>query len=222
MDEQLLSRGGVSGGSRGASPVAGARSRGVGILVVAVAYYAAAQIGYALDVAGPVAAIVWFPVGVAIAALALGGVGLWPGVLIGDLLVNDYGALPLGTALLQTCGNVLEVVVAALLIRRISAHRPPLGSPAGLGRLGLALAVGTAISATVGVAAQLLGGVIDSGEASSVWRTWWLGDMAGAVTLVPLAPPWVPPPSRGWWRGRVPEAVAAFVALWVICQLVFN
>src|SRR3954453_2087780 len=81
-----------------------------GMLALTVAYFAAAQVGYALDLAGPVGSIVWFPAGVGIAFLALGGPGLWPGALIGDLLVNDYGALPLGTALAQSIGNVLEVV----------------------------------------------------------------------------------------------------------------
>jgi signal transduction histidine kinase len=200
--------------------ITGVRARW--ILLTAVAYYAAGQIGYGLDVAGPVAAIVWFPAGVGIAALAVGGLPLWPGVLIGDLLVNDYGALPLGTALLQTAGNLTEVLVAAALIRRIPATRPALGSPGGLGRLGLALAAGTAISATVGVCAQLLGGVIESGEVASVWRTWWLGDLAGAAVLVPLALAWLPPPPRAWWSGRVPEAVVTVLVVAAVCQLVFT
>ena len=51
------------------------------------------------------AAVVWLPAGVGIAALYLGGNRLWPGVLIGDLLANDYGALPVGTALLQTAAT---------------------------------------------------------------------------------------------------------------------
>ena len=80
------------------------------VLALAAAYYGAAELGYALEVAGPVAAIVWLPVGVGIAALYLGGTRLWPGVLIGDLLANDYGALPVGTALVQTCGNLAEVI----------------------------------------------------------------------------------------------------------------
>src|SRR3954451_10695457 len=89
------------------------------IALLAALYYGAAQVGYALDIAGPVAAIIWLPAGVGIAFLAVGGPQLWPGVLIGDLLVNDYNVLPLGTALMQTAGNVLEAVVAAVLIRRV-------------------------------------------------------------------------------------------------------
>ena len=75
------------------------------VVALAAAYYGAAQVGYALEFAGPVAAVVWLPVGVGIAFLYLGGPALWPGVLLGDLLANDYGVLPLGTALGQTCGT---------------------------------------------------------------------------------------------------------------------
>src|SRR4051794_31800422 len=222
MDEQLLSRGGVA---RWRMPAMLGGVRAPWIPVAALAYYLAAQLGYALDIAGPVAAIVWFPAGVGIAALAIGGLGLWPGILIGDLLVNDYAALPLGTTVLQTTGNLGEVLLAAWLIRRLPAACPPLASAGGLGRLGLALLAGTAVSASVGVTAQLLGGVIAWAELGSVWRTWWLGDLAGAVVLVPLAlawsPPPPPPPPRAWWGRRVPEALAALAALAVTCQLVF-
>src|SRR6478672_13479095 len=88
----------------------------LGVAVLAALYYASARIGIDLNFAGPVAAIVWPPVGVGIAFLYLRGVWYWPGVLIGDLLVNDYSAIPLGSAVSQTCGNVLEVVIATLLI----------------------------------------------------------------------------------------------------------
>src|SRR5215211_8603172 len=84
-----------------------------GVVALAGAYYAAANLGYELEFAGPVAAIVWLPAGVAISFLSLGGLRLWPGVLVGDLLANDYSALPLGSALGQTVGNMLEVLVAA-------------------------------------------------------------------------------------------------------------
>ena len=46
------------------------------------------------------------------------GTRLWPGIVIGDLLVADFST-PLGTVLGQTVGNTLEVVVAALLLRRL-------------------------------------------------------------------------------------------------------
>ena len=62
------------------------------VLALAAAYYGAAELVFWLEVGGPVAAVVWLPAGVGIAAIYLGGNRLWPGVLIGDLLANDYGA----------------------------------------------------------------------------------------------------------------------------------
>src|SRR5690349_9060859 len=72
-------------------------------------YYAAAQIGYTLKFTGAVAAIVWLPVGVGIGFLYLGGLSLWPGVLIGDLLADQWDKLPLGSGIGQSIGNVCEV-----------------------------------------------------------------------------------------------------------------
>src|SRR3954454_15924648 len=106
---------------------------------LAITYYAAAQLGFALEFAGPVAAIVWLPVGVAISFLYLGGLGLWPGVLVGDLLANDYSALPLGSALGQTVGNLAEILIATLLLRRLVPRGSPLESVGGLGRMLIAI-----------------------------------------------------------------------------------
>jgi len=47
----------------------------------------------------------------AAAFLYLRGPALWPGVVIGDLLVNNYSELPVGSAIGQSFGNLLEVVI---------------------------------------------------------------------------------------------------------------
>src|SRR5690348_10854524 len=79
-----------------------------GIAALAGLYYGSAKLGYTLKFTGPVAAIVWLPVGVGTSFLCLFGLRFWPGLVIGDLLANEYSAVPLGSALGQTCGNVLE------------------------------------------------------------------------------------------------------------------
>jgi signal transduction histidine kinase len=191
----------------------------LGIAVLTGAYYGAAQLGYALEVAGPVAAIVWLPVGVGIAFLYLGGLWLWPGVLIGDLLVNQYSVVPLGSALGQTCGNLLEVLVAVILLRRLVPFGSPLDTIDGIMRMLVALAAGTAVSATIGTLVQLLGNVIDGGALPTVWRTWWLGDLTGALVLVPLAIAWHRLPRPGWLRGRRVEAALLLGTVVVVSEL---
>jgi len=180
----------------------------VGVASLAGLYYASAKMGYLLEFAGPVAAILWLPVGVGIAFLYLGGLRYWPGVLIGDLFANNYMALPVGSALGQTCGNMLEVLLATVLLRRLVRRGSPLESVSGVGWLVVAIVAGTALSATVGALSLLLGDVITWHAAPKVWRTWWLGDSSGALIVVPLALAWYRPLVRRWQRGRVLEAVA--------------
>jgi signal transduction histidine kinase len=177
------------------------------IVGLAAAYYVAAHVGYEFEFAGPVAAIMWLPVGVAISFLYLGGIGLWPGVLVGDLLVNDYGALPLGSAIGQTAGNVLEALVATLLMRRLIRDGPPLGSVRNLGRMVLAIG---------------LGGVVSAGDVPDVWRTWWLGDFAGALVVVPAALAWYRPLPRHWSRARAIEAAVMILAVAGVSELAFG
>jgi signal transduction histidine kinase len=203
-------------------PARGVRGRYVaGVLVLAGLYYGAAKLGYELKFAGPVAAIVWLPVGVAIAFLFLGGLRFWPAALVGDLLANDYSALPLGSALGQTLGNMLEVVVAVVLLRRVAPRRSLLDTVHGLGRLLAAIAAGSAVSATVGSLSLRAGDVITSSAMPAVWRTWWLGDACGALVVVPLAVAWYRAP-RGWASGRGLEAVLMLAAIAGITELVFR
>src|SRR5215468_5137774 len=95
------------------------------LVLLVAAYYGAAHLGYALAFTGPVASILWLPVGVGAAFLYLRGPALWPGVVIGDLLVNNYSELPTGSAIVQSFGNLLEVVVCAVLLRRVAARHGP-------------------------------------------------------------------------------------------------
>src|SRR3954453_4676204 len=193
---------------------------GVGIL--ALAYYGAAKVGYALEFAGPVAAIVWLPVGVAISFLYLGGLGLWPGVVLGDLLANDYSTLPIGSALGQTVGNLGEILIATPLRRGLVSRGSPLESVGGLGRMLLAFGIGTTVSATVGGLSLWLGGVIDGHVVPHIWRTWWLGDFCGALVVVPFAIAWFRPAEPGAWRGGWLEGALVLAALAALTELAFS
>ncbi len=192
------------------------------LALLTVAYYAAAHLGYALRFSGPVAAVVWLPVGVGVAGLYLGGIRLWPAVVLGDLLVNNYAALPLGTALAQSAGNLAEVLIAVLVLRRVAGRVEPLATVRGVGGLIGAIAAGTLVSATVGSVASWLGGVISAGSLPYVWRTWWLGDAAGALIVVPLAISWAWPTRRRWSRERRLEASITLLAVAGCSALAFT
>jgi PAS domain S-box-containing protein len=71
------------------------------IVVLAALYYAAAKVGLRLAYLNGAVTALWPPVGVGMAALVLFGTRLWPGIVIGDLLVGDYST-PMGTVLGRT------------------------------------------------------------------------------------------------------------------------
>jgi signal transduction histidine kinase len=164
--------------------------------VVTGLYYGAARAGLRLAYLHGSVTALWPPVGVGIAALVIGGIGLWPGIVIADLLVGDFSQ-PLGTVLGQTVGNTLEVLVAAVLFLRLARGRTDLERVWDVLALVIATVVGTLISASFGVVSLRLGHVITRAEFGSVFRTWWLSDFSGALVFAPLLLVWA---SRRSWR----------------------
>jgi signal transduction histidine kinase len=193
-----------------------------GVVVLAAAYYGSAKLGQTLRYTASVAAI-WPPAGLGIAALYLWGLRWWPGVFLGELLVNgellvDDTALPLASLIGQQAGNMAEIVLGAALLRKLLGPRAALDSADQVGGMLLALGVATAISATAGTASMLAGGVIEGSELRTFWRTWWLGDSAGGLVVLPLALAWIPDPSAAWRRIRTRQGgllIAAVVTLGV-------
>lgn len=192
------------------------------LLLLVAAYYAAAHLGYALRFSGPVAAITWLPAGVAIAFLYLRGMKFWPGVVIGDLLVNNYSTLPVGTAGAQSFGNLLEVLVATELLRWWSRRYEPTSTVMGVAGLVGAVAAGTLLSATIGSLSSWIGGVIAARSVPHVLQTWWLGDFSGALIVVPLALSWSSLPTRPWPRARVLEATCGIALVTGLSALAFT
>ena len=157
---------------------------------VGAVYWLAAKLGLQLAYLHGSVAALWPPVGVGMAMLILYGLSLWPGIVLGDLAVADFSQ-PAGTVLGQTIGNTLEVLIAAVLFYRLAGGRTGFGRVRDVAALVAAAAAGTAVSAVFGVASLKLGGVIPSAQVGTVWRTWFLGDLSGALVFAPLLLCWV-------------------------------
>src|SRR5215218_489441 len=102
---------------------AGRHRKYAGALVLgALAYYAAGRLGLELAYLDGAVAAIWPPAGLGLALLFLYGVRLWPGIVVGDLLLADFST-PLGTVAGQTVGNTLALVAGAQLLRRLTGGR---------------------------------------------------------------------------------------------------
>jgi signal transduction histidine kinase len=190
-----------------------------GIVLLAAAYYGAAKLGQTLRYTASVSAI-WPPAGLGIAVLYLWGLRWWPGLLLGEIIVNaelliDDSSLPLGSLIGQQAGNMAEMIVGAILLRRLIGPRAALDRADQVLGMVTALGVATALSATVGTISMLAGDVIDRADVPTFWRTWFLGDFSGALVVVPAAIAWLrrPPagsrPIHSWEGGLLIASVAA-------------
>src|SRR3954470_15179122 len=79
---------------------------------LAVLYVAAAQLGLTFDAVAGFATLVWPPSGIAIAALVLFGIGLWPGIFVGAAVANALTGAPILVAIGIGVGNTLEALTA--------------------------------------------------------------------------------------------------------------
>ena len=186
--------------------------------LVALAYYLAGRAGLELAYLDGAVAAAWPPAGVGLAALVLYGPQVVPGIVIGDLFLGDYST-PLGTVVAQTVGNTVAVVVAAWLLRRLTAGRCDLERVSDVLALILCALVAALISAAFGPLALRFGGVIATNELDDVFRTWTLGDAAGVLIVAPALLTWAVGGGLGLRRRQLIEGGALLVLLVVLATL---
>jgi signal transduction histidine kinase len=197
-----------------------------GVVLVAAGYYGAAKLGQTLRYTASVSAI-WPPAGFGIAVLYLWGLRWWPGVLLAELVINgelllDDSTFPLGSLLGQQVGNIAEIVVGVLLLRRLIGRNAAMDRVEQVGGMLVAVAIATAISATAGTISMVAGGVVDGPGAPEFWRTWWLADTSGALVVLPLVLAWAQDPVGAWRRVRTSEGAAAIATTTALSLVVFS
>ncbi len=162
--------------------------------LVALLYYAAARLGLLLAFEKTNASPVWPPSGLALAAVLLLGGRVWPGVFAGAFAANmavfagnhavhslTLGVVSAGIA----AGNTLEAMAGAWLFRRWIGTGNALNHAGAVLRFVAVAILMCLVSAGLGSASLLAGGVIPHGIWSTVGLTWWIGDVAGVLILAP-------------------------------------
>jgi len=188
------------------------------VALVAVGYYLAGRIGLELAYLNGAVAALWPPAGLGLAVLFLYGVRLWPGIVVGDLLLGDYST-PFGTVLGQTVGNTLALVIAALVLRRLTGGRGELERVFDVLALVACAFLAAIVSAAFGPASLYLGDVIAADELGRVFRTWTLGDASGVLVLAPALLTWAASGLKGIRRRDLVEMAVMLALLVVLAEL---
>lgn len=168
------------------------------VLLLATLYYAFGKPSMELATATTYPSLLWPSAGIALGMLLAYGGGLWPGVLLGNFLLNsflldaawngtDFDGVKILPAFGVGSGAALQAYIGYVLIKRYVGLPVTVDRPREMLRL-LVLAgpIASVISATVGTLTLSLAGVINEGHMFANWRIWWMGDTLGAIIFMPI------------------------------------
>lgn len=194
------------------------------IALLAAFYILTAKLGLMIGSVSGFAALVWPPTGIALAALVLFGMRLWPGVALGAFFVNYLSGASFFTACGMSFGNTVEALVGAYLLHR-RGFLPSLSRLKHVFSLVvLAALASTSISASIGVLSLWLGGVIQSNAVQETWSAWWVGDMLGNLIVAPLLLIWGDRPKIHLRRSAswIVETIAVSLFLVLVNCIIFG
>ena len=190
-------------------------------LIVAIGYFAGAELGLSLASLHSNVTPVWPPTGIAIASLLIFGRRVWPGVFIGALAANLMTNIPVASSIGIATGNTLEALLACFLLQRSRRWRKSFESVSDVMTFVVYAAVlAPLVSATIGSLSLCFGEPSQWSRFTSLWLTWWMGDGFGALIVSPLFLSWS---SRDKINSRdMPEIAALFVLLVIVVLIVFG
>jgi PAS domain S-box-containing protein len=186
-----------------------------------IAYFLLAAVGLQWATVGGAASPVFPAAGVAFAGLVLGGIRLWPAVLLGRLAAAAVlgSDLPVWADVSIAAGNTLAAVLGVLALQRAgfdpSLHRLRDVLLFVASAVGHSVVAGLLGSGTLGLA---LGQ--DWPRFGTALLNWWAGNTSGTLVTAPLVLAWAcgDPLSRtrAWWVHLLLSTVAGSLLAWVI------
>jgi signal transduction histidine kinase len=121
----------------------------------------------------------------------------------------------------MTTGNTLEAIAGAYVLKRFFKLHPALDRIQDITALAGVSFLATMISATVGASTLVWTQRAPMSAFTSIWVTWWIGDLLGALVVAPFILTWQDP-KPGQLPGRKAfEAASALTLLGVVTWYVF-
>lgn len=191
----------------------------IGALAITYAFFARMVLSFATNNGN--VTIFWFPGGLGLAALMLGGKRLWPGIWLGayaaGMLVNDP---PVVSAFIAV-GNTLESLAGAWLLCRNKGFNISLTHQNDFFLISFIACIVATISALIGPTALLAAGYLNSHTLLHTFWHWWQADTLGIILATPLFLIWQRIPYQWFERARIVETLC-FIGLTLLAgQIIF-
>ncbi|MFG2291333.1 MASE1 domain-containing protein [Streptomyces sp. NPDC048595] len=156
------------------------------ILVTAGIYYGSARLGLLQELVRGQVTPLWPPTGIALTALLLFGVRMWPGIALGAFLVNVSLGPSLLVVLAIVAGNTVGPVLSYRLLRRVEFHTELDRLRDALALVVLGALTGMLVSSTAGSGVLVLSGALPASGFWPTWAVWWTGDAMGVLVITPV------------------------------------
>jgi signal transduction histidine kinase len=192
------------------------------ILALAVIYHLAARLGLMMAYVQANTSPVWPPTGIGLAALLILGYRYWPGITLGVLLGSLLTGAPFSLAFGMALGNTLEALVAVYCLKKIVALHKEIDRIRDVVGLVLISIFCTTIGASIGTTTLMLTGNGQWQNFWSIWTTWWIGDLLGALVVAPLLLTWTSLSVPDIDRRLAVEEVSLLVLVAAVTWFVFS
>jgi PAS domain S-box-containing protein len=168
------------------------------LAIVGAAYFGLARTGLTLAALHSSDIPLWAPAGVALAAVLLRGMRVWPAIFVAAFAagppIDVADATTADSILLSAAvatGNTLEALVGGGLIKVWSHGRSAFETAAGTTKFALVAAgPSAALGAAVGIGSLYFAGYVDAASLAGLAVRWWLRDAAGMLVITPPVVLW--------------------------------
>jgi diguanylate cyclase (GGDEF)-like protein/PAS domain S-box-containing protein len=191
------------------------------LLGISLVYALLARIALEHFSSNGVVSMVWPSSGLALAALILGKKKYWLSIFIGALACNTLQGSSIGISMVIALGNSLEGLTCLWILLHIKRFHPTLQQPRDFLWLAAAGALGSVVSAAIGVSTLLLNGIVTKSAAWHNFFNWWQGDILGILIVTPLILVWRHIPYDWIKHERITEAIIGFGFSFLAGQVIF-
>jgi PAS domain S-box-containing protein len=187
----------------GGEILSGLRLRGVAkysleLAVVGTAYFVLAELALALSAIYSGTVSFWPPAGLALAAVVLCGLRVWPAIFVAAFAVRGLPDIPepsLAGSILTlsavAAGHTIAAVAGGYLMQVWAGGRRTFDTPAGVAKfVVVGLGPCAMLGATIGVGSLCLAGYADWASVIAMWVAWWGRDVAGVLVVAPVIVLW--------------------------------
>lgn len=155
------------------------------IAALALVYAITGWLGLHIPFSNGHVTLFWLPSGIALAAVYVGSWRLWPGILLGSLMVNLSVGVSPSASLIIACGSTIGILLTLNLLQRAQCNMRRLNRTDTF-RFMLLTILGMSVPAVIGsLCLELINQVNDSSY-PPLMLTWWMGDSLGILLAAPL------------------------------------